>query len=111
MQSIEWQDFERIELRVGTILNASNNAKARKPAYALEIGLGPLGIKTSSAQITARYHSAELIGRQVLCLCNFAPKSIAEVHPQVLVTGTHDAEHRVVLASFEQPLVNGSGLP
>jgi tRNA-binding protein len=110
MQSIEWQDFERIELRVGTILSASNNQKARKPAYVLEIDLGPLGIKTSSAQITALYRSAELIGRQVLCLCNFAPKSIAGVHSQVLVTGVYDAENRVVLASFEHPLANGSRL-
>lgn len=104
MQSIEWQDFEQIKLRVGTI------PSVRKPAYALEIVLGPLGIKTSSAQITALYHSAELIGRQVLCLCNFAAKSIAGVHSQVLVTGVHDAENRVVLASFEQPLANGSRL-
>jgi tRNA-binding protein len=110
MQTIEWQDFERIELRVGTILRASSNAKARKPAYALEIDLGPLGIKTSSAQITALYHSAELIGRQVLCVCNFAPKSIAGVVSQVLVTGVYDDEQRVVLASFDQPLANGSRL-
>lgn len=110
MQTIEWQDFERVELRVGTILSASNNQKARKPAYVLEIDLGPLGIKTSSAQITALYSSAQLIGRQVLCVCNFAPKSIAGVHSQVLVTGVYDAENRVVLASFEHPLANGSRL-
>ena len=110
MQTIEWQDFERIELRAGTVLSASNNAKARKPAFALETGLGPLGIKTSGAQITALYRSAKLIGRQVLFLCNFAPKSIAGVRSQVLVSGVDDAERRVVLVSFEQPLVNGRRL-
>ncbi|RJG13860.1 tRNA-binding protein [Pseudomonas cavernicola] len=110
MQTIDWQDFERVELRVGTIRSAKPNEKARKPAYVLEVDLGPLGVKTSSAQLTALYAADSLIGRQVLCVCNFAPKSIAGVRSEILVTGAYDAENRVVLASFEHSLPNGSRL-
>ncbi len=110
MDTIEWQDFERVELRVGTIVNAEPNVKARKPAYVLQVDLGPLGLKTSSAQITAHYSVESLIGKQVLCVCNFAPKSIAGVRSEVLVTGVYDEENRVVLASFEHPLPNGARL-
>ncbi|AYC32245.1 tRNA-binding protein [Pseudomonas cavernae] len=110
MQNIEWQDFERVELRVGTIRKAYPNAKARKPAYVLEVDLGPLGLKTSSAQITALYQADALIGRQVLCVCNFAPKAIAGVRSEVLVTGAYDEQERVVLASFDNPLPNGARL-
>ncbi len=110
MQTIEWQDFERVELRVGTIRSAIPNEKARKPAYVLEVDLGPLGVKTSSAQLTALYEADSLIGRQVLCVCNFAPKSIAGVRSEILVTGAYDTENRVVLASFEHPLPNGCRL-
>ncbi len=77
MQIIEWQDFERVELRVGTVISAAPNAKATKPAYVLQVDLGELGIRTSSAQLTAHYRADELVGRQVLCVCNFAPKRIA----------------------------------
>ncbi len=110
MNTIEWQDFERVELRVGTICHAEPNAKARKPAYVLQIDLGPLGLKTSSAQITDHYSPESLIGKQVLCVCNFAPKSIAGVRSEVLVTGAYDGENRVVLASFEHALPNGARL-
>src|SRR3989338_26743 len=110
MQTIEWQDFQRVDLRVGTILSATANPKARKPAYVLEIDLGPLGIKTSSAQLTALYDADSLPGRQVLCVCNFAAKAIAGVRSQVLVTGAYDDQERVVLASFDHPLANGSRL-
>ena len=108
MQTIEWQDFEKVELRVGTIRCA--NEKAVKPAYVLEVDLGELGVKTSSAQITAHYSCGELIGRQVLCVCNFAPKRIAGVRSEVLVTGVYDNDNRVVLAGFDQPLPNGARL-
>jgi len=110
MDTIEWQDFERVELRVGTIVAASPNVKARKPAYVLQVDLGPLGLKISSAQITAHYSVESLIGKQVLCVCNFAPKSIAGVRSDVLVTGVYDDENRVVLAGFDQPLPNGARL-
>ncbi len=108
--TIEWADFERVELRVGTIVHAEVNAKAKKPAYVLQVDLGELGVKLSSAQITAHYTPADLIGRQVLCVCNFPPKSIAGVKSEVLVTGVHDAEHKVVLAGFDRPLPNGARL-
>ncbi|MBT8765103.1 tRNA-binding protein [Metapseudomonas boanensis] len=110
MSTIEWDDFQRVELRVGTILSAGPNTKAIKPAYVLEVDLGELGVKTSSAQITAHYDAEVLVGRQVLCVCNFAPKRIAGVRSEVLVTGVHDVEGKVVLASFDMPLPNGARL-
>lgn len=110
MQTIEWQDFEKVELRVGTIRSARPNDKAVKPAYVLEVDLGELGIKTSSAQLTAHYACDELPGRQVLCVCNFTPKRIAGVRSEVLVTGVYDADNRVVLAGFDKPLPNGARL-
>ncbi len=110
MQIIEWQDFERVELRVGTLISAAPNAKATKPAYVLQVDLGELGIRTSSAQLTAHYCADELVGRQVLCVCNFAPKRIAGVRSEVLVTGVYDSDGKVVLASFDKPLPNGARL-
>ncbi|WP_010483230.1 tRNA-binding protein [Pseudomonas sp. S9] len=110
MQQIEWQDFARVELRVGTIISAEPNSKAIKPAYVLEVDLGEHGIKTSSAQITAHYKVDELIGRQVLCVCNFAAKRIAGVRSEVLVTGVYDEANKVVLASFDKPVANGARL-
>jgi tRNA-binding protein len=110
MQYIEWDDFQRIELRVGTVLSAEPNAKALKPAYVLHVDLGELGIKTSSAQLTAHYSCDELIGRQVLCVCNFTTKRIAGIRSEVLVTGVHDADNKVVLAGFDKPLPNGARL-
>lgn len=110
MQTIDWQDFEKVELRVGTIRSARPNEKARKPAYVLEVDLGELGVKTSSAQITTHYDCATLIGRQVLCVCNFHPKRIAGIRSEILVTGAHDDAGRVVLAGFDLPLPNGARL-
>lgn len=110
MQIIEWQDFERVELRVGTLISAAPNEKALKPAYVLQVDLGELGIRTSSAQLTAHYSNDELLGRQVLCVCNFAPKRIAGVRSEVLVTGVYDSDGKVVLAGFDKPLPNGARL-
>ncbi|MEV5539652.1 tRNA-binding protein [Saccharopolyspora shandongensis] len=110
MSLIEWADFEKVELRVGTIVQAQPNEKARKPAYVLTIDLGEMGQKTSSAQITDHYEPEDLIGRQVLCVCNFEPKRIAGVKSEVLVTGAHDEENGVVLAGFDHPVPNGTRL-
>lgn len=110
MQQIEWDDFQRVELRVGTVVSAEPNSKALKPAYVLQIDLGELGLKTSSAQLTGHYACNELLGRQVLCVCNFAPKRIAGVRSEVLVTGAYDADGKVVLAGFDKPLANGARL-
>ena len=110
MQEIQWEDFQRIELRVGTIISAQPNSKALKPAFVLQVDLGDLGIKTSSAQITAHYQADQLIGRQVLCVCNFAAKRVAGVRSEILVTGVYDNQQRVVLAGFDRPLANGARL-
>ncbi|MBU0901172.1 tRNA-binding protein [Pseudomonas sp. MIL19] len=110
MQQIEWDEFQRVELRVGTVLSATRNEKALKPAYVLQVDLGELGVKQSSAQLTDHYQCAQLLGRQVLCVCNFAAKRIAGVRSEVLVTGVYDADNKVVLASFDKPVANGARL-
>jgi len=110
MTTIEWSDFEKVELRVGTITSATLNAKARQPAYILAVDLGALGIRQSSAQITDHYSAEELIGRQVLCVCNFEPKRVAGVKSEVLVTGVHDISGKVVLAGFDLPVPDGERL-
>lgn len=110
MQQIEWEDFQRVELRVGTVLSAAPNEKALKPAYVLQVDLGELGVKQSSTQLTAHYQCEQLLGRQALCVCNFAAKRIAGVRSEVLVTGVYDADNKVVLASFDKPVANGARL-
>lgn len=109
-EPLDWATFERVDLRIGTITAAEPNARARKPAYVLQIDLGPLGTKTSSAQITDLYEPADLVGRQVLCVVNFPPKRIAGVVSEVLVTGAPDAEGRIVLATTASTVPDGSRL-
>jgi tRNA-binding protein len=110
MTMIEWPDFERVDLRAGTIIHAEPNTQARKPAYVLKIDLGDLGTRTSSAQVTGHYEPGQLVGRQVLCVCNFPPKRVAGIWSEVLVTGAHDEQGHVVLAGFEHPVPNGARL-
>lgn len=110
MDYISWEDFEKVDLRVGTITNAEIFPKAKKPAYKLEIDLGPLGIKKSSAQITENYSLDELIGKQVLCVCNFKPKQIADFMSEVLVTGVLDDQENVVLVEAKKPVSKGKRL-
>lgn len=105
-----FEDFMKLDIRVGTIISAVNFEKARKPAYKLEVDFGgELGIKKSSAQITERYTADELIGKQVLAVVNFPPRQIANFFSQVLVLGTY-SEGGVVLIRPDMPVKNGDRL-
>ncbi len=104
---IGFADFERVDVRVGTVLSAETNPKARRPAYVLRIDFGPLGVKTSSAQLTERYEPEDLVGRQVAAVVNFEPKRVAGVGSEVLVLASV-GEDGAVLLSPTQPVGNGS---
>lgn len=100
-------DFKKIEIRVGTIIEASINKGARKPAYKLRIDFGEFGIKNSSAQITELYQPEDLIGKQIVAVMNFEPIKISEVKSEVLVLGSL-AERGVILLSLDKPTANGT---
>ena len=105
-----FEDFMKLDIRVGTIISAVNFEKARKPAYKLEVDFGgELGIKKSSAQITEHYTADELIGKQVLAVVNFPPRQIDNFFSQVLVLGTY-SEGGVVLIRPDMPVRNGDRL-
>jgi tRNA-binding protein len=110
MEEITWELFEKVELRVGTVLSAETLEGARKPAYKLSIDFGELGVKSSSAQITRHYSPEELVGRQVIGVLNFPPRRIAGFESQVLTTGFSDDEGAVVLAVPDKPVPNGNKL-
>ena len=111
METIIWQDFEKIELRAGTIIEVNDFPKAKKPAYQLRVDLGPeIGIKQSSAQLTKLYSREELIGKQVLCVVNFPPRQIANFLSEILVTGYVLPDGEVVLSSIERNIPNGTRL-
>ncbi len=104
---ITWSDFEKIDIRVGTIIHANEFAKARKPAYQLTIDFGPLGIKKSSAQITHHYQIQQLLGHQVIAVVNFADKQIGNFISECLVLGIYDDNNEVILLQPGQPVNNG----
>ncbi len=106
---IEWSDFERVELRVGTVLEVEDFPAARKPAYILKIDFGPeMGIKKSSAQITTHYRREDLVGTQVLAVTNFPKKQIGPLLSEVLTTGFVLEDKSVVLVRPTQPVPNGT---
>jgi tRNA-binding protein len=106
---ISYDDFAKVDVRVGTVLSAAPNPAARKPAYVLEIDFGgELGRKRASAQVTELYTPEQLVGRQVAAVINFPPKQIARMISEVLVLGFPDAQGRVVLINVDHPVPDGS---
>jgi tRNA-binding protein len=109
--TISFDDFLKVDIRVGTIVEAEEFPQARKPAYKLKVDFGPeIGTKRSSAQLPALYRKEELVGRQVAAVVNFAPRQIGPFLSEVLVLGFPDGEGRVVLVGPERAIPNGGRL-
>ncbi len=110
MEEIGWSDFEKVALRIGTVIEVLDFPKARKPAYQIKVDFGELGIKWSSAQVTKHYSKEDLIGRQIIGVVNFPEKQIANFKSQFLVTGFADENGDIILAAVERKVPNGSVL-
>jgi tRNA-binding protein len=106
--TISWDDFSRIDIRVGTITEVSDFPKAKKPSFQLKIDFGELGIKQSSAQITAFYNKGDLLNKQVVAVVNFPPKQIANFFSECLVLGVYTDKNDVVLLQPERMVKNGA---
>jgi len=110
-KQISWDDFEKVDLRVGTIIEARDFPKARKPAYRLMVDFGEeIGVLKSSAQLTHHYTLDDLLGRQVVAVVNFPKKQIADFLSECLVTGFPDENGHIVLTAVERKLPNGAKL-
>ena len=111
MEAIDWDDFAKVELRVGTVVDVQEFPEARKPAYKLKVDFGPrIGVRKSSAQITKHYAPEHLVGRQVMAVVNFPPRQIGPMMSEVLVLGFPDEEGEVVLAAIDKTVPNGGKL-
>lgn len=111
MKEISWEQFEQVELRVGTIIEVRDFPEARKPAYRLVVDFGnEIGTKKSSAQITHHYSKEELIGKKIVGVINFPEKQIGPFMSQCLVTGFYDEEGKVILAVPDKEVSNGAKL-
>jgi tRNA-binding protein len=110
METITWHDFEKVELRAGTILEVLDFPGARKPAYKIKVDFGPLGVKWSSAQVTRHYTKDELLGRQIVGVVNFPKKQIANFMSEFLITGMADDNGDIVLTTIDKSVPNGSKL-
>jgi tRNA-binding protein len=111
VEIIGWPDFERVELRVGTVVSVKDFPKAQKPAYQVKVDFGPeIGVKQSSAQITALYSKDDLLGRQIVGVVNFPPKQIGPFLSEFLVTGFYREDGAVVLAVPDKQVPNGAKL-
>jgi tRNA-binding protein len=108
MEQIQWQDFEKIDIRVGTVIAVNHFEKAKKPAYQLQIDFGEIGIRKSSAQITTHYSTEDLINKQVIAIINFPPKQIANFFSECLVLGVYDINQAVILLQPDCNVPNGS---
>lgn len=110
-ETINFADFERVDIRVGTVVEARTFPEARKPAFILMIDFGAeLGVKKSSAQITVHYSPEALVGRQVMAVVNFPPRQIGPVRSEVLTLGFTDTAGAIVLAGIDHPVPNGHKL-
>jgi tRNA-binding protein len=106
--AITWADFERVDMRVGVVVDVQPFPEARRPALKLWIDFGPLGVKQSSAQITERYAAGDLLGRRVVAVVNFPPKQIGPFVSEVLVLGAYDEAGRVILLRPDFDVTAGS---
>lgn len=106
---IEWSDFEKIDMRVGTVVHSEINKHTFKPSLIIHVDFGPLGVKKTSAQITSLYHHKELVGKQVVGIINFPKKQIANMISEFLLLGsTNEQNNKVVIIEPERKVLNGS---
>jgi tRNA-binding protein len=106
--TISWDEFARVDMRVGVVVDAQEFPQARHPAFKLWVDFGALGVKRSSARITARYAALDLIGRRVIAVVNFPPKQIGPFVSEVLVLGAYNEAGEVILLNPDQPVAPGS---